>query len=297
MTIAELIPIALRASVFAIVFALGLRVDRSDLTWVFRHPLALGRAFLAMFVVMPLVAAALAGPVALRPEVSVALIALALSPIPPVLPNKELKAGGGTRQAVGLLVAPTLIAILLIPVGVRLIAGWFGVDATVPLGPIVGMVGVTILVPLVAGFVVHAVAPGVASRIADPINKIGGIVLLLALLPILIVSAPAVMATFGDGTAIGLVIFVTVGLLVGHFLAGGRAADQTVLALSTATRHPGVALVIASTAFPDAPPVGPVILLYLVLGALVSGVYLSLRRKSSAASAAEAEVHAPSAHG
>ena len=93
MTLAALIPLAIQISIFAIVFALGLRVGVKEATWALRNPGPLARAFLAMFVIMPLVAAAMASLFELRPAVKVALVALALSPLPPLLPRKELKAG------------------------------------------------------------------------------------------------------------------------------------------------------------------------------------------------------------
>jgi hypothetical protein len=102
----------------------------------------------------------------------------------------------------------------------------------------------------------------------------------------------------GGGTLLALAGFVVVGLAVGHWLAGERAEDRTVLALSTATRHPGVAMalagaVAAEAARPEGRLVAPAILLYLLIGAIVSAVYLAIRRKS--ARGAERPVDGPPA--
>jgi BASS family bile acid:Na+ symporter len=88
----------------------------------------------------------------------------------------------------------------------------------------------------------------------------------------------ALWAAVGDGTLIALVVFVAIGLLVGHLLGGPDPDHSVVLALSTASRHPAIALSIASANFPDE-RFGGTILLYLLVGALAAMPYLSWRRR------------------
>ena len=287
MRLAALIPIVMQVSIFTIVFALGLSLGANEATWALRHPRPLARAFLAMFVIMPLVAAGMAATFALKPAVKIALIALALSPIPPLLPKKQLKEGGEASQAVGFLVAASVLAIVITPAGLSLLAGWFGVDVEVPTGRIVQLVALTILLPLVAGLILHRLAPAWATRLAGPIGKLGSVLLLVAAIPILITTAPAMWSLVGGGTLAAFVAFVIIGLAVGHFLAGGRSEDRTVFALSTASRHPGIAITVAGAVAasaavrPEARLFAPAILLYLVVGGIVSAVYLAIRRRSA----------------
>ena len=286
MNLAQLILLALQASIFALVFALGLSVGMKEATWALRHPRELARVVLAMFVIMPLVAAAMAALLDLNPAVKLALVALALSPLPPLLPNKGIKAGGETSHAVGLLVAAALLAVVVTPVGFAILAERFGLDVAVPTGRVVRVVIFSVLLPLVAGITIHQVAPGLASRLAGPIGKVASLFLVLSFVPILLTTAPAMWSLIGGGTVASLAAFIVVGLAVGHYLTGGREEDRTVLALSTATRHPGVAIalsgaVAAATARPEARLAAPAILLYLVLGAVMSAVYLRIRRKSA----------------
>src|SRR5688500_14428366 len=103
MELATLISIAIRASIGLIVFGLALNASPQDALYLFRRPGQLVRSLLAMNVMMPLFAAALAAAFDLNPAVKIALIALAVSPVPPVLPKKQLKAGGRASYAVGLL--------------------------------------------------------------------------------------------------------------------------------------------------------------------------------------------------
>src|SRR5262249_8233410 len=110
MNLATLIPLALKASIFLNVFSLGLNASPQDATALFRNPGRLARALLPMYVVMPLFAAALASAFDLYPAVKIALIALAVAPIPPLLPRREINAGGESPFAIGLLVAAALLS-------------------------------------------------------------------------------------------------------------------------------------------------------------------------------------------
>ena len=279
MSLAQLIPLLLKASIFGMVLAIGLRLSREEATWFLRHPVALLRGAVAMFVVMPLVAALLY--LGLRPDAPTGLIlmATALAPIPPILPNKEMKAGAGAREAVGLMVAAGLLAIVVVPFGAEFMAGWFGVDAEVPMGPTARIVSATVLLPVLAGLVVRGVAPGAAARLAGPVAKLSTVLLVLAVLPVLVQTAPAQWRLVGGGTLLAFLLFAVVGVVVGHVLGGPEENNRTVLALSTASRHPGVAVAVALAVLPDALGVLPGALLYLIVSVVVTGVYLAWRRR------------------
>jgi BASS family bile acid:Na+ symporter len=69
------------------------------------------------------------------------------------------------------------------------------------------------------------------------------------------------------------------GLAVGHLFGGPNPEDRTVLALSTATRHPGVALAIAGANAPGGnKTVLAAVLLYLIVNAIVSIPYVNWRK-------------------
>src|SRR4030095_7024681 len=126
MTAAMLVMLALRTSIFLIVFSLGLRATRADLLYLVSRPGRLSRTLLAMAVVMPLVAVGLSLAFNLHPAVKTALVALSLAPVPPILPRKELKAGGHGSYVIGLLAAAALLSIVFIPVAEYVF--WAGVS-------------------------------------------------------------------------------------------------------------------------------------------------------------------------
>jgi bile acid:Na+ symporter, BASS family len=110
-------------------------------------------------------------------------------------------------------------------------------------------------------------------------NKAGVLLLVAAVVPVLIKMAPAMIALIGDGTLLAMVVFITVGLAVGHLLGGPDPGNRAVLALATAMRHPGVALVIASGTVAGDRVVAPVIALYLLVGTVESIPFVMWRRR------------------
>src|SRR5688572_19611669 len=104
MTTAEIIILAAKLSIVGMVFALGLRSKPEDVAELLGRPGLLFRSFLAINIVPPLFAIAAVMLLPLRLEVEVMLIALSLSPIPPLLPGKASSARGDRSFAIALLV-------------------------------------------------------------------------------------------------------------------------------------------------------------------------------------------------
>ena len=71
-------------------------------------------------------------------------------------------------------------------------------------------------------------------------------------------------AVIREGTLPAIVIIVLMGLAVGHVLGGPGEDDRTVLAFATVSRHPGVAMAVASLTDQPLAPIG--VLLAVIVG-------------------------------
>lgn len=274
MSLQTLIPIVLRASLFLMVFSIGLRASASDATYLFRRPGELARALLAMNVLMPVFAIVIISILDPSPAVKIALVALSVSPIPPLLPNKMVKAGGTDSYAVGLLIAIGLLAMIVVPVTMEIIERLREVPLRMTMASVASVIFITALLPIGVGVAVHTFAPALAERLAGPVAKIAGVGLLLSLIAILYGAAPAIWALIGNGTLVALAAFVLVGLAVGHVLGGPEPENRTSLAIATASRHPGIAVALAQANFPDQKLAMAAVLLYLLVNGVVSIPYL-----------------------
>jgi BASS family bile acid:Na+ symporter len=268
MTLARLIPLAIQLSIALIVFSIALHARFTDLTYLLRRPGLLARSLLAMFGVMPVLAVALAVVFDLNPLVEVALIAPALAPVPPILPKKQLKAGGAPSYAVGLLAVAGLIAIVYVPAALALLGRIFGRPVHADAAVVAKIVASSILVPLLAGLAVGPLSPAFAAKAAKPIGIVAMLLLVVAALPVLIKEWPSVVALVGNFSVVAIALFSVIGLAVGHALGGPDPDERTVLALSTATRHPGIAMAIAAD-MPDKQALLAAVLLICIVGAVV----------------------------
>ena len=273
-----LIFFVLKASILLTVFAIGLSTRPQDLTYVVRRPSLLIRSLLSINVVMPLFAASLAVAAHLLPVVEIILIALSISPIPPLLPKKARNATDESTYAIGLLVTVAFLAIIFVPIAVDLLGWAFGGAATISAKTVALVLAKNVVAPLGAGLLVHYSARSFAERIARPLSVIASIFLIASVLPILFTAMPAILSLIGNGTLAAMIAFVLVGLMVGHILGGPDPADRTILALTTSSRHPGVAAAIVSLNFPHQKLAVPAILLYLLVNALLSIAYVAWMR-------------------
>jgi len=282
MTIAELIPLVIQTSIVLLVFGLGLHATLEDVSYLFRRPGLLVRALLAMGVVVPFFAAVLAAVFDLYPSVEIALLLLAVSPVPPILPGKQLKLGGHASYVYGLLVTAALFAIVLVPLMIEVLGRVFQREAHIAPAAIAKVVLITVLAPIVAGLAVRRFAPALAERIAAFVTRLGTVLLVVGLLPILVTAWPGIVSLIGNGTILAIVAVVVAGLVAGQVLGGPDPDDRTALAIASSMRHPGVALAIAKVNFPDEKLVFAAVLLFAVVNAVVTIPYASWSKRRHA---------------
>jgi BASS family bile acid:Na+ symporter len=262
MTAQELLMLMLKVSLALSIFAIGLKATFRDATCMVRRPAKFLRSVISVYLLVPAFAIVLAMSFNLNPAVKIALVFLSLSPIPPVLPAKALKAGGDESYAVGLLVAVSILSIGVIPLAMSLA------------GTVANLVFASLLAPLAVGMLLRAIVPAFAERVAKPVALAGTIMLILGFLPVLFAMREAIYSLVGDGTLVALAAFAFGGLLIGHALGGPEREDRTVLALYSSSRHPAIAIAMAQANFPQQRLAIVAVIMALLIGALVSAPYL-----------------------
>jgi BASS family bile acid:Na+ symporter len=272
MSVQLVVKIVLVLSIFLSMFGLGLATRRGALLYLFRHPALLARSLVSMYALVPLFALTLATGFDLHPALQAALVALAVSPVSPLIPGKELKAGGRDAYAIGLLAITALLSVALVPLAIQLMGRAFGVSPAVPPAEVAKVVLATVLVPLALGILVRRLARSFAERITHRTQVVAMVLLALGALPLLIKVAPAMGRLIGDGTVVAITGMVAAALGIGHLLGGPAPQDRMVLAMSNASRHPAVALTAAAVAAPEQRVAGA-ILLYLLISSVGAAFY------------------------
>lgn len=285
MDIAQVVKWAVAASLLLIVIGLGLRATLADTLSLFRslftRPHRLLRSIVAIYGAVPLAAVAFALLFDVPPPVKLALLAMAISPLPPLLPGKQMKFGGEASHAYGLLVAIALVSIVVAPLAVDALAWVFRRDVQVDAHAIARTVALSILAPLAVGLALRWRFPTLAERLAPWITRLGTALLVIAGLLILVNAWPAIVSLLGSGAIVAFAVVSLVALVAGHLLGGPDPADRTVLAIAAPMRHPGVALVIARATFPDDQLAPAAILLFLLVGAIVTSAYGQFRLRGT----------------
>lgn len=267
----------LKLSVGALILAIGMGSTFSDLAYLWRRPGLLLRSLLAMYVLVPLAAFALVTLLPLAPGVKAAFLVLAVSAGAPLLPRK-LGSFGSDAYVFSLVVTSSLLAIVVVPAWVALLAHHFGVAAELSPTDVAAAIAKAFLAPLAIGMVIRALLPKFSARVADRLLAIAGVVLTVTGLVLLVGGWQLFLEVSWQGMA-ALVGLLLIALAIGHILGGPSADDRTVLAISCATRHIGVAVVVA-TGF-RGPKTAVLIAAYVVASALVAIPYLRWRRRQS----------------
>jgi bile acid:Na+ symporter, BASS family len=270
----NLIKLAILASIFLTVLGIGLAASWNDVTYLLRKPGLLVRSFVSMFVIMPAICIGAALLTHLPPAIKVALVALAISPVPPFVPKKQIMVRGHLPYVISLLSLAAVFSMVFVPVIASMFGVWFDHPTQVPPAKVAAIVLLTILIPLLLGIAVHARMPALAAKTAIPAGVVGLVVLVVCIVPLLIRLWPLIASFFGNGTVLILAGIALVATAVGHFLGGPDAGERKVLALATSARHPGVAITIATSAYPEGKLALGAVLLYVLVVTLATVPYV-----------------------
>jgi BASS family bile acid:Na+ symporter len=223
-------------------------------------------------VIPPIASGLLVAFLPLDPIVKAAIMLMAVSPVPPLVPGKELAIGGRKEYAYGLYVAMALLTLVSVPIVFAIASRAFGRADNVSFAVIAGAVIGGVLVPLALGMLIRRLAPALAERAWNIVFKISMLLVLPAFLPIVVVAGPALLEMVGDGTLFAMAAATVIALAAGHLLGGPDLCDRATLGIAASVRHPGIAMVVAAAAF-DNPRITAGILLYLLVGLMIGAPY------------------------
>lgn len=271
----------LKTSIVALLLAIGMTATPADVVYLWRRPLLLGKAVLAMYVVMPLIAVVMARLLELPRGTELALVILAVCAGAPLLPKKLIKAGGNPAFVFSLIVTTSLAAIVTVPLSLHFLVSDAAFDtAGVTPTRVAWLILTSLVAPMGAGMLLRWAAPAVAERIGGPLLRVAGIVMSVCAL-IALVAGFHLVFDVGLPSIAAFAAFTLAAIVTGHVLGGPEPSDRTSLAVACASRHIGLALLIAANARRE--QTLALVVAYLLASALVSIPYIWLRTRGSAA--------------
>lgn len=278
MGIRAYLPLLLQISTMLLIFAIGLQSRWSDLGYAIARPRLLVRGFVAVYVAVPATAFAAAMLLPIEPAVKVGIVAMGLSPLAPLAPGKMLKVGADISYVIGVYVGLLMLATVVVPATLEIVTAISGGDAHIGVRTVTGLVVGTVLIPLLIGIFLGTYLPNAAPRIARIASFVGYLMLVAILALILIFAGGRILALIGDGTLLAIVLASLAGLVTGHVLGGPDMSQRIALSQAAAARHPGLAALLVNQNFENQPAMLAAVFLYLLVGVLVSALYLKWAR-------------------
>lgn len=264
-----------KLSVVALIFAIGLSSTRADLTYLWRRPGQLLRSVLAMYVVIPIVALVVLQVVTLPPGVELALLVLAVSAGAPLLPRKLMKIGHEAYM-LSLVLTSSAIAVIAVPIWLEVLRPMYGITTELRPVDVASLIAKSFIGPIALGVLIRWRLPQFAEAVADRLLMVGGLVLVGCVLILLVLHGDLLLEV-GWPSLLALAGMTFAALAVGHALGGPDEADRTGLAIACATRHVGIAMIVAASV--PGPRTAVLITAYLLAAAVVSVPYLQWRKK------------------
>jgi len=274
----------LKISVSVLIMAIGMQSTVDDLTYLWRRPWLLFKSMLAMYVLIPLVAVALVRLLPVDFGLKVAVVVVAISAGAPLVPRKLMPLTNDA-YVFSVIATSSLLAIVTVPLWLVVLSNLSGATPEITPLDTGRLIGRTFLLPLAVGMSVRILAPNLSEKLSDILLAVGGIVLTLGGLVLLVLGWP-LLKEAGWISLLVLGLLTTLSLGIGHLMGGPDEEDRTALAISCATRHLGIAVLVAATV--PGQRTGVLVVAYLVASIVASIPYIRWRKRyHKAALAAE----------
>jgi len=265
------------ATIFTVMFSVGLGLVPGEFLWLWRRPGLMLKALFAVLVAVPAIAMLVARMLELPRAAEVGLMVMAISPGAPVALKRSLSAGGHQSFAPGLQVTVALLAVVSMPISIAALDQVYSATASVGPWLLMKQVFIAQLLPLGLGVLVGRVRPAGAAWLQsrlDPVWK--ALLVLIGILAVVGFWGSIVRA--GPLAALAACLTTVGAMAVGHVMGGPDPGTRTAVAISSAARNPGLALlVVAVNSAPVA--VKMTVLSYIVVSALTVLPFVFWRRR------------------
>jgi predicted Na+-dependent transporter len=268
------------ATVFTIMFDLGLAIVPGEFRWVAWHRALMLKALFAVLVAVPALAWVVARALDLPRPVEIGIVLMAISPGAPVALRRSLGAGGHRSFAPALQIMLAVLAVVSMPLSIAAFNEYYGGTATIDPRHLARQVFIAQLLPLGLGMLARRFRAEQAAWFEPRLRRIAT-VLLVVLVVLALIDVWEVVIGAGLRVTLAIVIVTALAVGVGHLLGGPEPATRTATAISSAARNPGLALLVA-TLNAASPAINATVLAYLVIAALTLIPYVAWRHRAAA---------------
>jgi BASS family bile acid:Na+ symporter len=259
-------------------------LGREQIEAAMQRRVVLAAVIFTAIVPLPALAVLVIKAFGLSGAVAAGIALMAVSPGAPVALRRALDAGGDRAFAPALHLAIVALAVVTVPLLIAILDWMFPRGFAVTPLHIAEQVFVAQLLPLATGAGLRAWRPALASRIEAPVSRAGNLLIALTGLMVL-ADLPALVATTGFAPLLAGMGMTACALALGAACAGRDPAVWPAAAIASATRNPGLALMIATVnRMPES--VAAAVIGYTLGFAFTIIAFIRWRRRSAAQIAA-----------
>jgi BASS family bile acid:Na+ symporter len=231
-----------------IMLGMGLTLRPVDFAYVARRPVAFVIGVVAQFVIMPGLGWLLATMLQLGPELAVGVILVACAPGGTASNVMVFLAKGDTALSVAMTSVSTLLAPLVTPMLVLLLAGQF---LPVQPGALFLSIVQVVLVPVLLGFLLRRFAERQVEKVVPALPLVSVIGITAVVMAVVAGSAAALLAS-GLVILLAVVLHNLLGLGSGYLAARLVGLDETArraISIEVGMQNSGLAATLATTHF------------------------------------------------
>ncbi len=258
-------------STFIYVLSRGMEMQIGELRYSACRPWLLAKSLLSVDLLVPLITLITIALVRPPANVTVGLLLLSASPASAMVLRNISQAGGDRRYSMSLHFTLALLAILTTPVTLELMSVASGYPLGISLLAVAKVVGLSVLLPIVAGMIFNWRFPAAARRYIRPL-RIFWAVVFIATVALVLLFTYRLLLTMDLRSYIAIIVITVGALVAGHLMLPGQPTEQSALALENATRNTDLTLLIAST-FAPLEKVLPVLIPYIVVSSIICQIY------------------------
>jgi predicted Na+-dependent transporter len=153
------------ATVFTIMFTLGLGIVLSEFSWVWGRPGLVVKGLFSLLIAVPALALIVTRAFDLGRAAQIGIVLMAISPGAPVALRRSLAAGAHRAFAHALQILVAMLAVVSMPMSVAVLNELYVGHATIAPGHLAWQVFTAQLLPLALGITIHRAFPTIASRL------------------------------------------------------------------------------------------------------------------------------------
>ncbi|MGH8120897.1 MAG: bile acid:sodium symporter family protein [Gammaproteobacteria bacterium] len=273
-----LLTVSVVCTVFTVMFGLGLGIVPGHLRWAWQRPGLMARALFSVLIAIPALALVITRWFDLSRVAQIGIVLMAISPGAPVALRRSHGAGGHQAFAPTLQICVVMLAVVSMPLSIALLNHVYAGHASITPGHVARQVFIAQLLPLGLGIALRYARVLLANWLEPKVSRIGTVMLIVVAI-LIIINVWEATVNAGLRVAAAIVLITGAALAVGHLLGGPEPPTRTAVAIISAARNPGLALLVAT--LNKAPPaIQATVLAYLLISVFTIVPYVWWRRKS-----------------